>query len=171
VNWRDFLRGFGSVIDIFGISAPKTPRYDDPNDGPRRDCAALASDWRKVGDELRAGMRQQPGLLHVLIEPRTDRFTDNLYRQLYGTYQCYGSPFAMVEAITPGDDRQRWTVLVLALEALGRKPFSGNPVFDGVFRCLVDRAPLKAFEDAGVFDIFAGNAVVGHITVLKESRA
>lgn len=55
---RDFLRGFGSAIDLFGASFQLSIKADEirdqkPGDGFRKDAEALRSDWDAVGRDMR----------------------------------------------------------------------------------------------------------------------
>jgi hypothetical protein len=48
-----FLRGFASAFDITGQTLLDLPDF---NTGFQRDAEALRSDWRQVGNSLRAAM-------------------------------------------------------------------------------------------------------------------
>ncbi len=49
---NSFLRGFGSVLDISGISyKTNIQKYTS-----KTDAEAIASDWRAVGDDMRKAM-------------------------------------------------------------------------------------------------------------------
>lgn len=55
---RAFLRGFGSVLDLFGTSSGVGYYADEirdqkPGDGFRRDAEALRSDWEAIGMDMR----------------------------------------------------------------------------------------------------------------------
>ena len=49
---RPFLEGMASAFDLTGSLLEPRPRAT----GPERDAAALADDWRSVGDDLRSAM-------------------------------------------------------------------------------------------------------------------
>jgi hypothetical protein len=55
-RWRAFLFGLASLMDLGGFLWRGTP-YDGYATPAAADRAALASDWRAVGDDLRAAMR------------------------------------------------------------------------------------------------------------------
>ncbi len=55
MSWRDFLRGVGSVIDLFGVSAPHVDIPKDDDEAFRRDAEALRGDWSRVIDSANAG--------------------------------------------------------------------------------------------------------------------
>ncbi|MEI6731936.1 MAG: hypothetical protein WCK90_04630 [archaeon] len=46
-----FVRGMGSVLNLFGSSRPNEI-YGPVKSPEQRDADALASDWRKVGGDL-----------------------------------------------------------------------------------------------------------------------
>lgn len=61
MSWRDFLRGVGSVLDIFGVSAPPVDLPKDDDEAFRRDAEAIRGDWEAAargfsafGEALRA---------------------------------------------------------------------------------------------------------------------
>lgn len=61
MSWRDFFRGVGSVVDLFGVSAPQVDRPKDDDAAFRRDAEAIRGDWEAVargfsafGEALRA---------------------------------------------------------------------------------------------------------------------
>jgi hypothetical protein len=53
-----FWRGWLSIFDLSGQSFISMP---DLENGMERDREAIASDWQKVGDDLRWAMNQVPG--------------------------------------------------------------------------------------------------------------
>ena len=62
----EFLRGFGSAIDLFGTSFQLSIKADEirdqkPGDGFRKDAEALRSDWEAVGRDMRWAMAQVSG--------------------------------------------------------------------------------------------------------------
>jgi hypothetical protein len=55
--WRAITAGLASLMDWAGALRARSP-YDDYATPAEADRAALASDWRAVGDDLRAVLRQ-----------------------------------------------------------------------------------------------------------------
>lgn len=54
-HWRGWLRGFGSVIDLFGVSYGTTITKEEAWE---EDCEAIRSDWQAVGDDLQAAIER-----------------------------------------------------------------------------------------------------------------
>jgi len=53
MDWKAFFGGWASAFGTWGGSHIEIP---DPSTGPQRDAAALAEDWRRVGEDIRWAM-------------------------------------------------------------------------------------------------------------------
>ena len=64
MSFKSFLRGVGSVLNIFGsgerrrISVPRRTMVMDYEEARKADAEALQGDWQAVGDDMRAAINK-----------------------------------------------------------------------------------------------------------------